>query len=74
MSPAIMNKTGLAALLLASIACPVTHADTLVLRNATVHTGTVHGKIDNASIVLTDGRVTAVGEDGAVLPAPRSSI
>ena len=56
-----------AALLLVAFA-PLTSAETIAYMGATVHTMGPQGKIENATIVIRDGRFEAVG-DGLTPPA-----
>ena len=64
-----MKALILSTLLVAALvsAGPAT-AQTIAVTGATVHTAGPDGKIENATIVITDGRITAIGA-GIALPA-----
>jgi imidazolonepropionase-like amidohydrolase len=49
------------AMLAATVAAPAAIAGSFLIRNATVHTMTAAGTQDGADILITDGKVTAVG-------------
>ena len=57
--------TSIASLLLMLAATSNTWAEVVVLKNATVHTQGARGTIERASVVITDGRITAIGIDVA---------
>ena len=50
-----------AILLLAWVAC-TTHAQDLLVTNATLHTGTDQGVLEGQDILITDGRIARIGE------------
>ncbi|MFZ4122039.1 MAG: amidohydrolase family protein [Caulobacterales bacterium] len=58
-------------LLSAALACSaIAHAETIVIQNGKVVTNTTVGVLENADVVLVDGRIRAVGVD---LPVPRGA-
>lgn len=60
------RKPLLIAALVAAVAAPAVEAGTVAIVGAKVHTLAAAGTLENATIVLTDGRVTAVGPAVAV--------
>ena len=55
-----LRKTRLLALAL-SLACGATSAQDLLIRNATVHTGTTQGTLLGADVLVRGGKIAAVG-------------
>ena len=59
MSRRLITRAALAAAL--SLACAGVAAQELLIRNATVHTGTAQGTLQNADVLVRGGRIAAVG-------------
>lgn len=60
------RSLALAAVFGASLLSPIASAETLALRGATVHTLGAAGTLQNATVVIRDGVIAAVGRDVAV--------
>ena len=65
LSDLMMRFASITSLLLLLAATSNSWADVVVLRNATVHTQGVRGTLQGASVVITDGRISAIGVDVA---------
>lgn len=61
-----MNRLMIAGLTALLATMPVAHAETVAITGATVHTMARAGVIENATIVIRDGRIRAVGAGVAV--------
>lgn len=63
---ALMKSRAAAVLAAAVLLSPAAQADVLVLRGATVHTLGAAGTLENATVVVRDGRIEQVGKQVAV--------
>lgn len=50
-------------LLLVLLLSGVTHAETILIKNATVHTVGIQGTLDKGDILIVDGKITTVGTE-----------
>ena len=57
----IRRAVTIAALL---VAAGGVHAQDLLIRNATVHTATSRGTLQNTDVLVRNGRISAIGSDG----------
>ncbi|MGI9286808.1 MAG: amidohydrolase family protein [Pseudomonadales bacterium] len=52
----------------AAIGSHTSHAQTIAITNATVHTMTANGVLEDATIIIRDGKIAAVGKHAAIPP------
>jgi hypothetical protein len=63
MNSTINNLTTLIAIVIVSLVCSSTQAQTVAYTGATIETMGEDGRIENATMVVTDGKITEVGTD-----------